>query len=326
MLRDVFDKHAELKGFNHYVCWSDGGPNLKNTKLYGSLGYQFLKDIGVPKQPHAWSITFRIFGPHHGKCAETDGHYSTLGHQFRNAALERPLVDVSDVVNVHNEAFALEARQASHKTTQHVYELTPGEKADVPMKRVTAKCMGGVRHNFQFQFKRLDIRRVNWLKTSDARIVSGLSLRTSTTSADHWKHEVHPVLRPVDAPRPPAAPGALAAGAPPAVALDAAALPPAAEADVEEDPEEEQLPLELLRSTKEWKGWRVSYCKLESDAVQAERFRKHLSKLSASVGDPADAQRYKTVEHKNRARLKTKQLVSERSKARSSFLRLKRAA
>ena len=177
-----------------------------------------------------------------------------------------------------------------------------------------------------YRMGRLHVARRVRQTRSGARIVSGLSLRTSTTSADHWKHEAHPVLRPVDAPRPPAAPGALAAGAPPAVALDAAALPPAAEADVEEDPEEEQLPLELLRSTKEWKGWRVSYCKLESDAVQAERFRKYLSKLSASVGDPADAQRYKTVEHKNNARLKTKQLVSERSKARSSFLRLKRAA
>ena len=56
------------------------------------------------------------------------------------------------------------------------------------------------------------------------------------------------------------------------------------------------------------------------------RVMEYLSKLSASVGDPADAQRYKTVEHKHKARLKTKQLVSERSKARSSFLRLKRAA
>ena len=108
----MFDKHLELKGFTYYVCWSDGGPNLKNTKLYGSLGYQFLKDIGEPRQPRAWSLTCKVFGPHHGNCADAYGHSSTFGHPFRNAAFERPLVDVIDVVNANVEAFASEARQA----------------------------------------------------------------------------------------------------------------------------------------------------------------------------------------------------------------------
>jgi hypothetical protein len=80
-------------------------------------------------------------------------------------------------------------------------------------------------------------------------------------------------------------------------------LPPPGDADVDEDPEEEPLPPELLRSTKEWKGWRVSYCKLESYAGKAERLPKYLSKLPASVGDPCGAKRGKPMEHKTDARL-----------------------
>jgi hypothetical protein len=272
MLRDAFDKHPARKGFTYYVCWSDGGPNLKNTKLYGSLGYQVLKDIGEPRQPHAWSLTCKVFATHHGTCTETDGHFSTLGHQFRCAALARPLVDVADVVNAHVEAFASQARQASHQTTQHVYELTPLEKASVPMRRLTAKCLGGVRHNLSFEFKRLDARRMHWSKSSDPSTLIALKVRTSTTSEDYWKHEAHPVLRFVDAHM------ALAPldPAPAAAVLGAPALTPLGDADIKEDPEEEPLPPELLRSTKEWKGWRVSYCKLESDAGKAERIRTTL--------------------------------------------------
>ena len=69
----------------------------------------------------------------------------------------------------------------------------------------------------------------------------------------------------------------------------------------------------------------MSYCKLESDAVKAERFRKYLAKVSASVGNPNGAERYRPIEHKTAARLATQKLATERSKARTAYLKVKRA-
>ena len=103
------------------------------------------------------------------------------------------------------------------------------------------------------------------------------------------------------------------------------ALAPVGDADVDEDPEEEPLPPELLRSTKEWKGWRVSYCTLESDAGKAERHRRYLAKVSASVGDPLEAKLDRSLEDKANARLATKQLRARRSSLRSAFFRAKRS-
>jgi hypothetical protein len=40
--------------------------------LYGSIVYKFLKEQDW------WCATFQTLAPRHGKCDQTDGHYSAL--------------------------------------------------------------------------------------------------------------------------------------------------------------------------------------------------------------------------------------------------------
>ena len=124
-LHECFKRCPELGGFVYAVGYSDGGPNMKNGKLYGSVGYKFLKEQDW------WSATFQTFAPHHGKCDQTDGHYSVLRKQFDNAKLKMALVDVCDVVAMHEAAFKSEARLAMGGPKQVMFEFCPTERKDI---------------------------------------------------------------------------------------------------------------------------------------------------------------------------------------------------
>ncbi len=102
---------------------------------------------------------------------------------------------------------------------------------------------------------------------------------------------------------------------PDAVAPDAAA--PAAAAEDEEI--DDGIDGELLRTTKEYNGWRVSYCKFESDDAIRAKFKRYLEKCAASVGIGAAASRHKPADFKQDAREKTKAKIATASQGRILF-------
>ena len=99
-------------------------------------------------------------------------------------------------------------------------------------------------------------------------MLSALYVKFKVCNSAAWTNNGFPMLRPLaDAPRVAVAAAAVAA-APAAVPAPAAPEAPAAEAaeaPAEEEEADGPIDEELLRSTREMRGWRVSYCKLDGD-------------------------------------------------------------
>ena len=102
-------------------------------------------------------------------------------------------------------------------------------------------------------------------------MLSALYVKFKVCNSAAWANNGFPMLRPLaDAPRVAVAAAAVAA-APAAVPAPAAPAAPeapaaeAAEAPAEEEEADGPIDEELLRSTREMRGWRVSCCKLDGD-------------------------------------------------------------
>ncbi len=84
------------------------------------------------KEQDWWGASFQTCAPHHGKCDQTDGHYSVLRKQFDNVKLKMALADVCDVAAMHEAAFASEARLAIGGPKQVMREFLPTERKNIP--------------------------------------------------------------------------------------------------------------------------------------------------------------------------------------------------
>jgi len=246
VLWDVLNKREGTATFDHFVLWSDGGSNLKNSTVIGTAGHDMLVKFG-------WTSAQLNFGaPKHFKTL-IDGDFGTLTHVRHLASLRRMLCDVDDVVDVFQVHFAATAVRHPDQPKRFVYNFTPPEKASVPVSKFTLASCGGIRHSYSWTVTLNDKRRANTLRGRRPfhNRLTGLTLRNHGMTACRAVAEktLHPELDD-------------------RVGDEAA-----------DDEGGEPMAVESLeRDTKFYRGWRCSYCKVEEQAVKHNRFHSYLAK------------------------------------------------
>ena len=86
----VLEQRGDTAAYDHFVLWSDGGSNLKNSTVIGTVGHDMLVRF-------SWtSVQLNFWAPKHFK-SQLDGDFGVLSRVRHLASLRRMLVDVDDV-------------------------------------------------------------------------------------------------------------------------------------------------------------------------------------------------------------------------------------
>lgn len=235
IMDDLFVRRPDYKRFRKLVLWADGAPNLKGSRLMGSIGYGLLDRQGF------WAVSFKHSAPKHSK-TELDGHFGCLSHARSTAAKHSTLMEVADLKACYEKFFQAPCRASATRHT--IVEFLPPRKDTVVVHRFDYKCCGSIRFGFHWEVTRVDKRTKDLRSTKDPNTLSGLCIRSSGVCGERWRLRTMPVLR---------------VGKP--------SDPPAVDDD-EEDGRDEP---ELLRDTKEWRQWRCSYSKLDDTVGRGEK-------------------------------------------------------
>jgi hypothetical protein len=296
MIREIFDGRPDLQRYANVCFWADGAPNLKNARLFGTIGFSLLERYNW------WSVTPKTFAPHHGKTAWIDGHFGTLSKIKATAALEMHLVDVSDIVGAYRRWFGSPSRVIDKKVKYTFIEFVPPPRDSITITAFTLKSIGPIRHNYNWEVLRVDKRRKNLRGSTEATkdVLTGLKVRCSAFTGAPWKLQDFPVLRNEEVKKP----------------------DDEGDEAIEEEKEAEQEPdLELLCTTKFFNGWRCSYSKLDGDEAAHTRFRAYLEKAAASMGDFAARAMDEPTRHKPNTTLKANELERLEKKGKVASLR-----
>ncbi len=206
------------------VTWSDAGPHFKSYRFLASVG------IGAIERFTAIDDVFLNYGCEHHFKSRCDGIFGTTSWWRQQAACDRTLSEIGEVVEVINSASESACKLDGELASILAVEWMPPPRSSVlSHKLVAARSPHGIAHCFSWRFHRNDRRRVSvWGRPPDNCAATAIDCRGLVVADLKGPHEQKFLPE-----------------------VEREAMTP----DVDDDLAGGVLDV----YTKEWNGWRVSY-------------------------------------------------------------------
>ena len=200
----------------------------------------------------------------------------------------------------YEKFFAESERIAPTGRVHHVWDWLPQEKKSYDATCLDTKCLLGIRNSFSYVTKRVDKRRKHMRGTGAANYftLTGLDMVNCGITGGKGGPTCHPVI-----------------------AMSKPDAPSAAEAvALEDEPDPGPMECELLRDTREHRGWRTSYSKVVDSVEENRRFTQYLATqmrhLAFSTTKLAIPARRLSVKER---RIQQKNHIAQKLKAEKAF-------
>ena len=291
-LKKLKIKHGEYK---HFINWSDGPTTYKNGTTMATFAYTILEEYKLVQANLEYGC------PKHFK-SDLDGDFGHVQHILHLAKQHKDLYELEDAVDAVRAAFDEENKRHPNRVQRYVHCYWPDDKNSYNFRSFDPASLKGVKGSYSFSFRRIHL-------TPNRKSLHGAGFNYFTLTNLMMRNHVltgfpvgpgksgHPVILPrkiytsaegaAAAPAPP--PGALPDEGPPvAVAPDdvrADAVVPEEAAEDDDLGEEPAAPIDphMLRQTKEWNKWRISYTLCKPQDKRRDMRRQHLIKISKGL-------------------------------------------
>ena len=176
-LRTVLSRPEFAPGsFKYLTVWSDGPKQFKSKTWIGTLGFDVLV------QWRFLRVNVNFFCPKHGK-QPCDMEFSCVNSIKKNAAAQRPLKELQDVVKTVHEHFRkyVEIHGESCCKTSSIQHFLAAEKSTVELTAFTTTSLMGIAQSFAYSITANDVKRrftKNGLRAKHNRNeLTGLTIR-----------------------------------------------------------------------------------------------------------------------------------------------------
>jgi hypothetical protein len=235
--------------YDSVVIWADGCGQMKNRQVFCTL-VRYLLESG--KASH---LSFCFFAPKHGKGA-ADAYFGNLSRTLEHKYSEQAHSTIAEAVATLRSAAAATAAASPSSSPQCIEEYMPDDRSDYTFEKFTAASLMGIQFGYKWQFSLNDVRR----STPHGGRLTGKGLNCNVFTAVDCKYYGLCNQKVIAKQFP---------------CLDAS---DSADPDVVAEAEE---PLELNVETRVHRGWRVSFCKDETN--EEPKLIAHMARFGAGL-------------------------------------------